>query len=68
MLTGETEWSQTDVARAKSPSDKGHFPQRRRSLIFLITNTGEKVARVAAVVGRGGRKKVLNNMNMMKRS
>lgn len=68
-LTGERQPSQADVARAASPSDKGHFPQRRRSLIFWLQTQGrEKVARVAAVaVARGG-EKVLNNMNMMKRS
>lgn len=58
MLAVETEWSQTDVTRAMSRSDKGHFPQRRRSLIFLITNTGEKVAKVAGGGVGGGKKSV----------
>lgn len=62
-LAGETESdSFSDVGRGKSGSDKAHFPQKHCSLIFLITNTGHGGGKVAR------RKKVLNNINIMKHS
>lgn len=56
--------SDSDVGRATSLSDKTHFPQKRRSLIFWLQTRGAAGRRWWG----GGGGEVLNNMNIMKRS
>lgn len=58
--------SDSNVGRGKSESDKTHFPQKRCSLIFFFFDYKQWAGQ-----GEGGdkkKKKVLNNMNIMKRS
>lgn len=60
---GETESaSLSDVGRGKSESDKAHFSQKSRSLIFWLQTRGMAGKRWWE------EKKVLSNINIMKHS